>query len=203
MILSMTGFGRSSVRLGPLGFDIEMRSVNHRHLDVRVRVPRLLSNCEADLRAHVQQKISRGKVDLSIAASEDSSGSARVEVDRGVADEYARASRDLSGIEGVVGPLTVDTLIGLPGVARLAEPELPLDALLDALLGGVDEALEALVAMRATEGKAIERDLLSRIDRVESLTGSIEERSGLVGEAVRLVRAVAERLVTRSTATAE
>ncbi|MBW1844999.1 MAG: stress-induced protein, partial [Deltaproteobacteria bacterium] len=142
MILSMTGFGRASMRLGSLGFDIEVRSVNHRHLDARVRVPRILSSCEADLRARVQQRISRGKVDLSLTTSDDSSVSARVEVDRGVAEEYGRAARDLADIDAVEGSLTVDKLIGLPGVARLAEPELPLDELLEVLLGGVDQALD-------------------------------------------------------------
>ncbi len=70
MILSMTGFGRASLRLASLGFDIEVRSVNHRHLDTRVRVPRILSICEADLRARIQQRIGRGKIDLTIVYRE-------------------------------------------------------------------------------------------------------------------------------------
>jgi len=185
VILSMTGFGRASLRLASLGFDVEVRSVNHRHLDARVRVPRILSTCEADLRARIQQRIGRGKVDLAIATSDDSSVSARVEIDRGVAAEYGRVARELGSIDGIEGSLTVDTLIGLPGVARLAEPEFPADELLDALLGGVDRALDALVAMRASEGKAIERDLMLRLDRVEALADSIEQRSELVCVAVR------------------
>ncbi len=185
MIFSMTGFGRASLRLESLGFDVEVRSVNHRHLDARVRVPRILSTCEADLRARIQQRIGRGKVDLAIATSDDSSVSARVEIDRGVAAEYGRVARELGSIDGIEGSLTVDTLIGLPGVARLAEPEFPADELLDALLGGVDRALDALVAMRASEGKAIGRDLMLRLDRVEALADSIEQRSELVCIAVR------------------
>ena len=185
MILSMTGFGRASLRLASLGFDVEVRSVNHRHLDARVRVPRILSVCEADLRARIQQRIDRGKVDLIIATSDDSSVSARVDVDRGVAVEYGRVAGELGSIDGVEGSLTVDTLIGLPGVTRLAEPEFPADELLDALLGGVDRALDALVAMRASEGKAIERDLMLRLDRVEALADSVEQRSESVCVAVR------------------
>jgi len=184
VISSMTGFGRASTRLDSLGFEIEVRSVNHRHLDARVRVPRILSACEADLRVRIQQRIGRGKVDLSIVASDDSPISARVEIDRAVADEYARVARELARLDGVEGTLSIDTLIALPGVARLAEPELPLDDLLDALLAGADEALDALLAMRAAEGKAIERDLLARLDRVESLAESIEARAGLVRETV-------------------
>ncbi len=185
MILSMTGFGRASLRLKSLGFDIEVRSVNHRHLDPRVRVPRILSTCEADLRARIQQKIGRGKVDLTIVTSDNSSVSARVEFDQGIAAEYGRVARELGSIDGVESSLTVDTLIGLPGVARLVEPEFPADELLDALLGGVDQALDALVAMRASEGNAIERDLMMRLDRVEALAESIDLRSGLVCDTVR------------------
>ena len=185
MILSMTGFGRASVRLSSLGFDIEVRSVNHRHLDTRVRLPRILSSCEIDLRARIQQRIGRGKIDLSISASDGSSVSARVEIDQGVAAEYGRMARELGSIDGVEGSLTVDTLIGLPGVARLAEPEFPADELLEALISGVEQALDALVAMRASEGKAIERDLMTRLDRVEALAGTISMRSEQVGDVVR------------------
>ncbi len=192
MILSMTGFGRASLRLGSLGLEVEVRSVNHRHLDARVRVPRILSACEADLRARIQQKVDRGRIDLTIATTDDSSVSARVEFDKGTAAEYGRVARELCSVDGVEGSLTVDTLINLPGVTRLVEPEFPAEQLLDALLGGVDQALDALVAMRAAEGKAIERDLMCRLDRVEALADSICSRSGLVGDAVR------ERLKKRS-----
>ncbi len=185
MISSMTGFGRASLRLESLAFDIEVKSVNHRHLDVRVRVPRTLSADEIELRAQVQRRIARGKVELAISTSDESSVSARVEVDRGVAEEYGLAARELRGIDGVEGSLTVDTLIGLPGVSRLAEPEIAADELREAVRGGVDRALDSLVAMRAAEGKAIERDLLPRLDRVETLAESIRSRSDLVGEAVR------------------
>jgi uncharacterized protein (TIGR00255 family) len=181
----MTGFGRESLRLASLGFEVEVRSVNHRHLDARVRVPRILSTCEADLRARIQQRIGRGKVDLTVVTSDDSSVSARVEFDQAVAAEYGRVARELGSIDGVEGSLTVDTLIGLPGVAHLVEPEFPADELLDALLGGVDRALDGLVAMRASEGKAIERDLMSRLERVEALANSIEQRSESVCVAVR------------------
>ena len=185
MILSMTGFGRASLRLASLGFDIEVRSVNHRHFDARVRVPRILSTCEVDLRTRIQQRIGRGKIDLTIVTSDGSSVSARVDIDRGVAAEYGRLARELRGIDGVEGFLTVDALIGLPGVTRLVESELPVDELRDALLGGVDRALDALVEMRTSEGKAIERDLMLRLDRVEALANSIDQRSGLVCDAVR------------------
>jgi uncharacterized protein (TIGR00255 family) len=165
--------------------DIEARSVNHRHLDTRVRLPRFLSACEADLQSRIQHRIGRGKVDMTVIVSEGASPPARLEIDMGVAAEYARVAGDLEAVDGVGGAVSVDTLVGLPGVARLVEPELPVEEFVAALNEGADRALDALVAMRAAEGQVIERDLSSRLERVESLTDTLEQRSGVVREAVR------------------
>lgn len=185
MILSMTGFGRSSVQIASVQLDIEVKSVNHRHLDTRVRVPRILSSCEADLQARIQSRIGRGKVDMTVTISEGGATPTRLEIDMGVAEQYARVASELAAVDGVGGVLSVDTLVGLPGVARLVEAELPVDEFVDALNGGVEEALDALVAMRSTEGQVIEKDLLSRLELIEGLTDALEQRSDLVSQSVR------------------
>ena len=184
-MLSMTGFGRASVRFSTFGFEIEIRSVNHRHLEARARVPRMLSACEVEIRAKIQQRVSRGKIDMTIALPDGEQALSQLEIDRGVAGEYVRIAAELGGTSGVTGSLSVDTLIGLPGVARLIEPELPIDEFRNVLHGGVEKALDALVAMRASEGEILERDLLARLDKVEGTTNAIEKRSEVVGDAVR------------------
>jgi uncharacterized protein (TIGR00255 family) len=180
----MTGFGRASVRVDGADYDIEARSVNHRHLDARVRTPRALVMFESDIKARIQQRIGRGKVDLSVLIAEDASHPVAVAVDLEVAREYARAAEQLAEINGLSGTLSVDRLVSLPGVTRLAEPELAVEQLAEALQKGADSALDALLDMRSREGAAIERDLLARMDRVEKLAVSIERRSGAVREAV-------------------
>jgi uncharacterized protein (TIGR00255 family) len=179
----MTGFGRSSVRVGSLQLDIEVKSVNHRHLDTHVRVPRILSACETDLQTRIQSRIGRGKVDMTVTATEGGSPPTRLAIDMSVAEEYVRVAGELAAVDGVGGVLSVDTLVGLPGVARLVEPELPVDEFVDALNHGVDEALDALVAMRSAEGQVIARDLLSRLEQIESLVDALEQRSDVVREA--------------------
>jgi len=181
----MTGFGRASLRAAAIRLDIEVRSVNHRHLDARVRLPRILSACDADLQSRIRNRIDRGKVDMTISIPEGGAPPARLEIDMGVAEEYARVAGELEAVGGVGGALSVDTLIGLPGVARLSEPKLSVDEFIDALNDEADKALDALVAMRSAEGQAIERDLLSRLERVESLTDALEQRSSAVHDAVR------------------
>jgi uncharacterized protein (TIGR00255 family) len=181
----MTGFGRASVRSGDLRFEFEARSVNHRHLDARVRMPRILSQLEGAIRERIAARIGRGKVDLHVALPEGAELSARVEVDAEAAAQYARAAETLAAFDEVSGTLSVDALISLPGVTRLVEPELSGDELLPDLTAGADAALEALDEMRRNEGAAIERDLETRLARVESMTQSLAGRSDVVRDAAR------------------
>ena len=124
MIQSMTGFGSASFQVGESLFDIEVRSVNHRHLDARLRLPRHLSSLEPELRARIQARFDRGKIDCSFVMPEASTPAPRLTVDREAAREYLRAAREIALEESVAGELTVAELLSLPGVARFAEPEL-------------------------------------------------------------------------------
>jgi uncharacterized protein (TIGR00255 family) len=181
----MTGFGRASFAVGGLAFEVEMRSVNHRYLDARVKLPRLLVAFEGELRARLQARLDRGKVDLSVTSPGGGSPAPRLEIDLEVARQYLRAARDLHEGEGVVGEIGVAGLLALPGVARFVEPELSADALREGLLGAVDAALEAADAMRAREGDALLRDLSQRLARVVELVASVEARGEIVQLGVR------------------
>lgn len=184
MIRSMTGFGRASFQVGELPFDVEVRSVNHRFLDARVRLPRLLAAFEGDVRSRIQARFDRGKFDLNVNTPGGAQPHPRVEVDLEAARQYQNAAKALHG-EGASGGLDVGTLLTLPGVARFVEPELSAEVLREALAGGVDAALEALEAMRVAEGEALQRELLARVGEVEASASRIGKRSGEVQEAVR------------------
>ena len=185
MIQSMTGFGSASFQVGECAFDIEVRSVNHRHLDTRLRLPRNLSSLEPELRTRMQARFDRGKVDCSFATPEASTLVPRLTVDRDAAREYLRVAREIALEEGVAGELGVAELLSLPGVTRFAEPELSSETLQGAATAALDRALDALAAMRAAEGATLERDLNERLDRVLELADVLEGRTGLVQEAVR------------------
>lgn len=179
----MTGFGRASFQVDALIFDVEVRAVNHRYLDVRARLPRLLSPLEGEVRSRVQARFDRGKIDLSVTAPA-AGRSPVVGVDTGAARGYLDAAAVLRG-EGVPGELDIGTILSLPGVARVEEPEIAADVLKDALLAGVGEAVDALDAMRVAEGAALERDLLGRVAGVEACAKRIDGRAGEVQRAVR------------------
>lgn len=184
MIRSMTGFGRSSFQVEELAFDVELRAVNHRYLDVRARLPRLLVGLEGETRARLQALFDRGKIDLSVTAPRDSAPPARVDVDLEAARGYLAAAAGLQS-DGIGGDLDIGTVLGLPGVARFVEVEVPAAALRDVLLGAVDAAAEALDAMRVAEGAALERELLGRVAAVEACVERIEGRAGEVQQAAR------------------
>ncbi len=189
---SMTGFGRASFELAGAPHDVEIRSVNHRYLELRVRLPRALADFEGAVRERIQARVSRGKVDVSVTAPESGGPRPRPVVDEELAATYLRAARSLAAGGGARGALSVGELLQLPGVVRMLEPELAREQVESALLRAVDAAAAAADAMRAAEGAALERELLSRLARVAELAESLAQRASLVQEAVR------ERLRRRS-----
>ena len=156
MILSMTGFGRAARELGGMGLEIEARSVNHRHLDLRVRLPKLMADRESDVKQRIQGRMSRGKVDVTISLTMTSSDS-HLEIDETIANQYVEASKELRERHGLAEGLDVASLLALPGVTRIGETEIDPGLFDQPLLEAVDEAVAGLLEMRATEGDASAR----------------------------------------------
>jgi len=185
MIRSMTGFGRAEFEVEGVGFAVEVRSVNHRHLDVSIRLPRVVSRAEVELRKRVPARYARGKVDVSVSLAPGSTLRAEPEIDREVAERYLVFAEELARDQGLSGDLPVATLLSLPGVARLVEHDLDPDFAADALREATDRALEAADQMRAAEGANLDRDLRARLARVDTLTEEIRGRAGQVVAAAR------------------
>jgi len=127
----------------------------------------------------------RGKVDISVVIPEGESPKPSLEIDLDVAHGYAEAAEKLLASNGISGPLDVGTLLALPGVARFEDPKPPIELIQSALRGAVDEALQATDSMRATEGAALERELLERMDKISGLAEFLAERADTVQSAVR------------------
>jgi uncharacterized protein (TIGR00255 family) len=185
LIRSMTGYGRSAFNVEGVGFEVEIRTVNHRYLDVRVKLPRLLSDRELDVKARVQGVLSRGKVDLGVAMAGGAAPTQRLRLDLETAHQYVEAARTLAESASVTGSLDVTSLLSLPGVARFEERELSVEDLGEGLLDAVGRALDALDSMRRREGEALAREFAERLARVRELAGALESRSAAVQEAVR------------------
>src|SRR6202795_2302261 len=117
MIRSMTGFGRAEVTGETIVVTVEARSVNHRHLDVGVRLPNAFAGLDADVRRIVQARLDRGRVDVSVQVSPLSSQSAKtVRVDVALAQRYVEQARQLARDVGLAGDVKLDWLLQRPGV---------------------------------------------------------------------------------------
>jgi uncharacterized protein (TIGR00255 family) len=181
----MTGFGQAEFSVEGASFAVEIRSVNHRYLDLSVRLPRGLAGLEPALRAHVAQRLARGKVELHVRAAGDAPPPETVSVDLAAAERYLAAARELGARSGVAGALDPGALLALPGVARVVERPLPEDALRPAALAAVASALAVLEAMREAEGAALGRELAARLAGVESLVAELAARADEVQQALR------------------
>jgi uncharacterized protein (TIGR00255 family) len=168
MIRSMTGFGAGHGAAGGEALDVEVRSVNHKFCEVKVRLPRELAALEPEALKLVKERLARGGIDVSIRRGSAGGGLAP-RVDLALADAYARAFEALRARLGLPGAVTLADVAAADGVLRLDEPALDLEAARAALRTAMTQALEALVAMRAREGEALATDLAGRLDGTEAL----------------------------------
>jgi len=180
----MTGFGRATREVAGLGLDVEARSVNHRHLDLRIRLPKVLADHESALKKRVQERMSRGKVDLSVNLVMGSAASA-LEIDEGIAAQYVAAAARLREAHSLTADLDVAALLGMPGVTRLVETEVDAETLIGPVTEAIDEAVEALIAMRAAEGQALASEFEGRLETIIDLANRFEARSGEVVEVAK------------------
>jgi uncharacterized protein (TIGR00255 family) len=193
MIRSMTGFGAGRGAVDGEEIDVEIRSVNHKYCEVKVRVPRELSALELETAKVVKDRLARGGVEVTIRRTGAAAGLAP-RVDVALAESYARAFAELQARLSLPGTITVGDVLRADGVVRLDERQVDLDAARAAVAQGLARALEALVAMRGREGEALARDLGARLATVDELVGHVAEQAPRVVEAyrVRLADRIAE-----------
>jgi len=161
MIRSMTGFGRAEASDGTCVITVEARSVNHRHLDIALRLPAVLAALELEVRRLIQARLERGRVDVSAQLAPISGGPAQdVRINAALARQYHDEARSLAGSLGLDDQGLLRWLLERPGVVELRETAAPDPERLWSLLArGVGEALDALLARRAGEGTALTAEL--------------------------------------------
>ena len=173
----MTGSGRADKTQNGRDVIAEIRSVNHRYFDYSSRISRGYEYLEENLRPYLQEKVSRGKLDVSIEIQ--SAGNANVEVvmDEPLAAGYLAALRQAGEKFGLTDDMTASTLLRCPDlftVRRKAENEEEVWLQVKAVL---DEAFRSLFDMRKAEGIRLKEDILSRADAIQEMVGRVEERS--------------------------
>ena len=178
MIKSMTGYGRAKEILNKRDITVEVRSVNNRYLDCTVKMPRMYSFAEDAVKQHVQQAISRGKVDVYITVDASAADVAKVAVNRELAGQYAAALAELAEVCGEDAyRATPEQLSRFPDVLTVTKADEDLETVSADLCSVLDRALEAYNAMRAVEGEKLAEDIGNRLSNIEAYTAQVEERS--------------------------
>jgi uncharacterized protein (TIGR00255 family) len=189
----MTGYGQASAESGRFRVAVSVRSVNHRFLDLAIRLADELRDLEPAIRKAVDARLHRGRVDLRLAVERLGEEAAAVHVDPQVVRDLVAATRDL-GIPGLdARPLALADLLRVPEVVRVRRLSLELeDAEQEWIVGVVDEALRRLVDARETEGGQLATVLDARLRSLEEL---VERLSAVRGEVrARLVAGMRQRL---------
>ena len=194
-MLSMTGYGRATVEKDGRQLTVELKSVNHRFLDLAFRMPRNLAFLEEDARKAIGARLSRGHVDVFMMYRNLRSDAKTVTVDTALFDAYANALESVSD-RNLADDRTLMNIARLPDVLIVTEAEEDQDALRALLNETVNAALDQLIAMRTREGLSMEKDLNEKVDAIERMTHAIEARyPETVSEYTARLRAAIEDLI--------
>ncbi len=181
MILSMTGFAAVGADLPGVSLSVELRSVNHRYLDLQVRLPDELRGLESSLRERIGVELRRGKVECRISLNRTTPGAATLAVDTTRVEQLAKAAADVERHAPGAAPLSIAEILRWPGV--LAEPTVPPEALAARVQDLVGKALSDLAASRAREGTRLAQTLAERCAAIEIQVARVTPRIPLLHSA--------------------
>ena len=177
MILSMTGYGRARQTLNGRDITVELRSVNSRFLEYSSRIPRAFSFLEDPLKKLVSARVSRGKVELNLSIQTVTAADTVVTVNWQLAQGYRVALNAMSERMDLKNDVTAGMLARFPDVLTQTAAPTDEEELWKDVQSVAEQAIEAFVAMRATEGEKLKEDVASRLNTVESLVAQIEQNS--------------------------
>lgn len=184
-IRSMTGYGRGCRLKDGISYEVEIRSVNNRFLDITVRLPGGWVSLEERIKREIQSLVRRGRVDVFVQVRTDQLPRRNVTINWEVAEAVIRAAREMKERFALDGSLSVSDLFHVPEVVSVEEVPLDPESCGDPLLEAVRLACINLVEMRKKEGEALAEDLISRTEALRKRLIEIRERAPRVVEDYR------------------
>ena len=177
MIKSMTGFGRCEVLKDSRKFTVELKSVNHRYLDVNIRMPKKLNFFETSIRTLLKSYADRGKVDIFITYEDLSQSQVSVKYNAALAAEYLKYLNQMAEEFSLDNDVRVSTLSRYPEVFTMEECSEDEDELWNGLKEALEGAFSQFVEIRTKEGERLKEDILLKLDLLSEQIRFIEERS--------------------------
>ena len=197
MIKSMTGYGKSSLSINSREYQIEIKTVNHKYIDTNIRIPRIISYLEDDVRKLITSKLKRGKVDVLITFENFNKEDNEIKINKELAKMYIESFKNLAEEENLSTNIEVTEITKLPDVL-IVKNTIDEEQIKAELLQVVEEALNKLIEMRQNEGNRISVDILDRTLQIEEKNEEIFSLStGLIREyVVKLETRIKESLKT-------
>ncbi|MBU3875646.1 YicC family protein [Faecalicatena sp. AGMB00832] len=177
MIKSMTGFGRCEVLKDSRKFTVELKGVNHRYLDVNIRMPKKLNFFETSIRTLLKKYANRGKVDIFITYEDTSENQVSLKYNAALAAEYMKCFKQMEEEFHLENDIRVSTLSRCPEVLTMEEHSEDEEELWNGLKEALEGAFAQFVETRTTEGGNLKKDILEKLSGMEKLIALIEERS--------------------------
>ena len=185
MLKSMTGFGRCELTTEEYKISVEMKAVNHRYLDLSIKMPKKFNYFESGIRTLLKKYIQRGKVDLFITYEDYTEGRMTLKYNSSLAAEYMGHFRQMAEEFQIPCDVTVTSLARFPEVFSMEQEPDDEEQMWKLLEEAVSGAAEKFVETRLREGEHLKNDLLGKLDYMVGLVDKIEERSPKIVEEYR------------------
>lgn len=197
MIRSMTGYGKQSLIVEKREYQVEIKSVNHRYLDINIKLPKSISYLEDTIKKEISAKIKRGKIDVFITFENNSQEGKNITINKELAKLYIEHLKQLAQEEKISSNIEVMDIAKLPDILVVKNDE-EYERIQNELIEVVQGAISKIIGMKNVEGSKIEQDLLQRIDKIENKIMEISAKStGLIEEyVVKLEKRIKEILKT-------
>lgn len=194
----MTGYGKSNQNREEREYQVEIKSVNHRYLDISVKMPRILSYLEEDVKKEIAKKVKRGKIDVFITFENSSAEGKEIKINHEIAKIYIDELKKLAKQEEILANLEVTEIMKLPDVLTIQNKQEE-ESIKSELLEVVNQAVDHLIQMREIEGRKIAEDLEERMEGIQEKVEEIAVLStGLIEEyVVKLEGRIKEVLKTQ------
>lgn len=177
MIKSMTGFGRCEVSEANRKFTVEMKSVNHRYLDVNLKMPKRMNFFEASIRSVLKEYLQRGKVDIFITCEDMSGEDVSIRYNKDVAARYLEYLRQMAQDFGLEDDVSLSVLSRYPEVFSMEEAQVDEEGIWKALEKALRGAAQEMVESRIREGNHLKEDLEDKLEEMSAHVAFIEARS--------------------------
>lgn len=166
MIISMTGFGKAAKTLKKMKFNVELRSINSKYLEVNSRMPMVFSDKESDIKEIISQKVSRGKISVQLSIEKNTASDVTIQVKPEALKEYHKLLTGIKKVTGIKEEIKLDHILKFSEIFK-GENNDDIAEYWNDIKKIFIAAVNDLVVMKAKEGKVLEKDILSRLDSIE------------------------------------